>query len=564
MRRSALVVLGLSLKLLLFAQYPVKSDGETGQQNKQIQLSAKEVERSMSNLPIVSEARSMLLEAQGWALQDDGEWVSSKNRIPYKLVSYNESRKAFYKLGKENFTSLEIRDVVVGSELYVIFIIRFKTGWYEFPILMDGWHSQMALSYFVFKASKLKDVIPDKFEYNTPYIVNTEVLCDGTLVDYDKNTINSTIAYNIQKTLNNKTIASHNLLIAFLPLESGGLRIARFRMIQSMNRKKFYTPYLQKDNRDKLFRSSYYEAPFDQFQAFIRYQGGAAVQTYAGIPSTPEDFFKRGVSNYGIGNYSQSISDLTEASKSSPYNNFFLTYAYRANSREKMGDNFGALQDYDHAISLKPADQNYTSAWLTTLYNRGVAKFNNKNTEGACQDWQTAISMGFRDPATDDAIKENCKNYRFSQSQLIINTAPSSVPAAASISGPEMQTDYYKVYWDGVWKYQNGNYNEAVRYFNRALELQPQTNVLAVYSYRGNCKLKLSDYTGALTDFDYAIAYSNSQPTDNSLMKNLWYNRGLTNFFLGNKVISCSDFQKSIAAGMSDAESINFIRQVCK
>jgi tetratricopeptide (TPR) repeat protein len=564
MKRLASIVFGLSLTLFAAAQYPVQSEGETAKQRKQTQLTAKEVERSMSNLPMISETRSMLLEATGWALQDDGEWVSSENRIPYKQVNLNESRKAFYKLGKENFTALEIRDVIVNNDLYVVFIIKFKTGWYEFPILMDGWHSQNALTYFVFKASKLQEVLPDKYENNTPYIVNTEALVDGTMVDYDKNTINSTIAYSIQKTINNKTIASHNLLIAFMPVEAGGIRLARFRMIQSMNRKKFYTPYLQKDNRDKLFRGSYYEVPFDQFQAFIRYQGGTPVQSFAGIPVTPEDFFKRGVSNYGIGNYAQSIADLTEAAKNQPYSDFFLTYAYRANSREKMGDNFGAMQDYDRAISLKPSDPNYTSAWLTTLYNRGVAKYNSKNAQGACQDWQTAVAMGFRDAATDDAIKENCKNFRFTPAQLTISTAPSSVPTTSTGSGPEMQTDYYKVYWDGVWRYQNGNYSEALRYFNRALELQPQTNVMTVYSYRGNCKLKMSDYASALADFDYAIAYSNSQPTDNNLMKNLWYNRGLANFFLGNKVISCSDFQKSIDSGMNDAESLSFIRQVCR
>ncbi len=563
MKQSVLVLLALFLTGIILAQYPVQEQGDAVQQTKQAQLSARQVERSMNNLPMISEARSILLKSTGWALQDDGAWISAENRIPFKLVTYNESRKAFYKLGKENFTSLELRDVIVDNELYAVFIIRFKTGWYEFPILMDGWHSQIALSFFVFKAAKLQELIPEKFEFNTPYIVNTEVLCDGTLIDYDKNTINSTIAYNIHKTLTNKTIASHDLLLAFLPVENAGQRLARFRLLQVMNKKKFYTPYLQRDNREKLFRSSYYEVPFDEFQSFIRYQGGAAVQNFAGTPGTAEDFFKRGVSNYGIGNYMQSIADLNEAAKSPPYSDFFLTYAYRANSKQKMGDNFGAMQDFDRAISLRPTDPGYTSAWLTTLYNRGVAKFNSRNSEGACQDWQTAVQLGFKDVATDEAIKENCKNYHFSPSQLTLNTVTSSIPGA-SAAGPEMQTDYYKVYWDGVWKYQNGNYSEAVRYFNRALELNPQTNVVTVYSYRGNCKLKMSNYTGALQDFDYAIAYSTSQPTDINMMKNIWYNRGLANFFLGNTIISCSDFQKAISNGLTEQESLNFIKQVCK
>jgi tetratricopeptide (TPR) repeat protein len=125
-------------------------------------------------------------------------------------------------------------------------------------------------------------------------------------------------------------------------------------------------------------------------------------------------------------------------------------------------------------------------------------------------------------------------------------------------------TDYYKVYMQGVWKYENGNYSEALRYFNRSLELKPQTNAAAVYSYRGNCKLKLSDYVGSISDFDYSIAFATASPSDNMLLKTVYYSRGLANFFLGNASVACSDFQKSINAGMTDPEPVNFIRQVCK
>ncbi len=103
MKRLASIVFGLSLTLFAAAQYPVQSEGETAKQRKQTQLTAKEVERSMSNLPMISETRSMLLEATGWALQDDGEWISSENRIPFKQVTLNESRKTFYKLGQRKF-----------------------------------------------------------------------------------------------------------------------------------------------------------------------------------------------------------------------------------------------------------------------------------------------------------------------------------------------------------------------------------------------------------------------------------------------------------------------------
>jgi len=519
------------------------------------------VERSMNNLPMLSEVRSSLEMAMGWTLQDDGKWISKENRLLYNKAEYNSSGKTYYKLGKENFEIIEMRDVSYKNEQYAVLIIKFRTGYYEFPILMDSWHNQQALTYFVFKADKLKEVIPEKMEFNKPYITNMEVVCDGTLLEYDKNTWTTTISYHLQKTLADKTFASHNLLIAFWPVQTGGQSMARFRLIQVMNKAKFYTPYLELKNRDKLFRSSYYETEFTNFQNLMRYPGSAPVQAFIGNPQTADDYYKRGVSNYGTGNYNQCIYDMSEAAKSQPYTDFFLTYAYRANARQKLGDFAAAMQDFDKAIMLKPAELSYYAAWLTTIYNRGVAKQLMKDINGACQDWNTAVQMGFKDLATDNAIKEYCKNYKYSGPPMNFNVVSQAAPMSSS---PELQTDYYKVYWDGVWKYENGNYAEAIRYFNRALQLQPQTNVIGIYSYRGNCKLKLADYTGAIVDFDYAIGFSSTQPTDNTTMKSIYYNRGLANFFLGNSAIACSDFQKSLNAGMNDPQSITFIKQVCK
>ncbi|MEI6455560.1 MAG: tetratricopeptide repeat protein [bacterium] len=551
MKRIVLTVIALIFLHLTYGQQPTQAPAPQS------------IERSMGNLPLISEPRSFLETATGWMLQDNGEWISDENRIPFKDSEFNKSSKALYKLGKENFEFLQLRDVVLNNEIYCIFVIVFRTGWYEFPILLEGWHKQQGISYFVFKKSKLLEVVPDKIEFNKPNIINMDVVCEGTLVDFDIKTLNSTVAYHIQKTFADKTIASHNLLMAVMPLQSGGESLMRFRLIQVTNKKKFYLPYLDVKDRDKLFRSSYYETDLESFRSFIRYDAGAvSVPQFAGSAKTPEEFFKRGISNYSLGNYGQSIADFTEASKFPPYTDFFLTYAYRANARQKAGDNFEALHDFDRAVSLKPADQGYYSAWLTTIYNRGVAKYNLKDYEGACQDWQTAIQMGFKDIGSDQTIKENCKNYKFSASSLTPNTVPSTVPGSSSPT--DKQTDYYKVYWEGVWKYDDGNYSEALKNFNRALELKPQANTTTIYNYRGNCKLKLNDYNGAVGDFSIAINYSASSQTDNNTLKTTYYNRGLANYFLGNTNIACSDFNKSISLGLTESNLVQFIRQVCK
>jgi tetratricopeptide (TPR) repeat protein len=519
-------------------------------------LAAQPVERTVANLPIISDVRSSLEYATGYAFQDNGIWLSAQNRIPFREAEYNESNKTFYELGRDNFELLELREVTINSEQFVVFLINYKTGWYEFPILMELWHWQDGINYFVFKASKLKEIMPDSVVWDRPYIINVDAICSGILIDTDPRTLSSTIAYNIKKTLDLKTISSHNLLIALWPVEAKGQQLTRFRLIQVMNKKKFYIPYLEEKNRDRLFRSSYYEADYPTFRAFIRYDEVNPMMATID-PKTGEDWFKRGVYNYRAGNYVQAIADLTEAAKHCPYDRFFMTYAYRANAREQLGDYSGAMQDYDKAISLKPAEKEYYTAWLTTIYNRGVAKYNIRDYAGACQDWNTAAHLGLQDPSLEASIRANCRNFTF--------TGPSVLPSASIASVTPNTDDYRRLYFEGMWKYQNGNFQEAILNLNRALELKPDLNILpSIYSYRGASKLKLSDYKGAISDFDYCMAYMGSGVPDNSILKTVYYNRGLANYFLGNRVEACSDFQKALRSGLTDTESVNFIGQICK
>jgi len=505
----------------------------------------------------------MLEFATGWALQDNGEWMSGQNQIPWKDQDLNKSSKPSYKLGKENFINLEVRDVLVNNEMYAVFIIRFRSGWYEFPMLQESWHKQTGISYFVCKLSKFQAVIPEKMEFNKTYIQNLDVLCDNTLMNFDERYLNSTISYNINQILTRKIITPHNLLIAFWPVQAGGQTTARFRMIQVMNKEKFYLPYLDQKNRDKLFKGSYFECDFNSFRSLINYSGGGSyIQSFAGIPRSPDEYYKRGLSDYATGNYVQAISYLTEASKYPPYSTFFLTYAYRANARQKLGDNVAAMIDFDKAITLKPAEQTYYSAWLTVIYNRGVAKFNNKDRDGACADWNTALQFGLKDIANDQAIKDHCRGYHYTgPSVYMTQTVPISFPDQG---GPETMTDYYKVYWEGVWKYEHGNFQDALRYFTRAIEIRPQDKAFMVYYYRGSCKLKLSDFNGALADLDMSLAFNANNQGDVSMMKLVLYNHGMANYMLGNYAMACSDFQKAMNAGLATPEDVNFIKQVCK
>lgn len=585
----------------LYAQIPPTSGN-----NKQ-SVADYDMSRTKTDFPAVSQTKAILESAIGWTLQNNGLWLGAQNQIPWKDPALNKTTrlskelneqdressgggqeeqvkqsnkssgqgtnnwndpvadkasKPSFKLGLDNFINLEIRDVVVKNEVYVVFIIRFKTGWYEFPILMEEWHKQTGITYFVCKQSKFRNVIPENMEFNKVYITNLDPLVGGTMLDFDEELLNSTIGYNIDRTLTRQEVTPHNLLIAFAGVQANGKTTARFRLIQTMNKDKFYRPYLDPKNRQKLIKDYYYECDFATFKNFIQYNGAAINMPMAGSLSGNDDFYKRGVSDYSMGNYSQAIANFNEASKYQPYSSFFLTYAYRANARQKLGDNSGAIMDFDKAISLKPMEQNYMQAWLTVIYNRGVAKFNIKDREGACCDWNTAVQFGLKDPANDLAIKDNCKGYRYNGPCVSLTPAVSGT--YSDPSGPESMTDYFKVYWEGVWKYEHGNLQDALRYFNRAIELRPQDKAFMVYYYRGSCRLKLNDFMGALADLDVSLAYHANGLGDAAVIKNVYYNHGMANYMIGNYAMACSDFQKAIAAGLTTPENLDFIKQVCK
>ena len=83
--------------------------------------------------------------------------------------------------------------------------------------------------------------------------------------------------------------------------------------------------------------------------------------------------------------------------KLDPNNNF--TYEFRADTKQKMGDQYGAISDYSEAIKLKPNDS-------YAYYFRGISKFKLGDKTGACIDMRKASSLG--DQLAFRMIKDKC------------------------------------------------------------------------------------------------------------------------------------------------------------
>jgi tetratricopeptide (TPR) repeat protein len=79
--------------------------------------------------------------------------------------------------------------------------------------------------------------------------------------------------------------------------------------------------------------------------------------------------------------------DYTEAIRLKP--DYAPAFYNRGNARSDKGDLEGALQDYSEAIRLKPD-------YALAFNNRGLARSDKGDLEGALQDYNEAIRLGYK------------------------------------------------------------------------------------------------------------------------------------------------------------------------
>ena len=100
-----------------------------------------------------------------------------------------------------------------------------------------------------------------------------------------------------------------------------------------------------------------------------------------------------------VADYTKSIDILNSKGQEKDHKTFGC-YRSRAETKQLLGDNRGALQDYDNAIELRP---NIGSTYIS----RGLLKYNFFNDHnGACTDWSKAGELGENDAY--DYINEYC------------------------------------------------------------------------------------------------------------------------------------------------------------
>lgn len=95
-------------------------------------------------------------------------------------------------------------------------------------------------------------------------------------------------------------------------------------------------------------------------------------------------------------------------------------------------------------------------------------------------------------------------------------------------------------------KAQEGNYRLALKYYDKAIDAEPQN--ADAYYHRGNIKYDLKDYKGAINDCGKAL---NIDPQ----LTDAYFNIGISKYHLEKYQEAIIDFDKAITANDQDAES---------
>ncbi len=96
-------------------------------------------------------------------------------------------------------------------------------------------------------------------------------------------------------------------------------------------------------------------------------------------------------------------------------------------------------------------------------------------------------------------------------------------------------------------KYEVANYKEAIRDYNRALELSP-TEICLVYSMRGNAKRNLGDLDGAISDQNKALDFD-------PLYADGYFNRGSAKYKMGDLNGAINDYTEAIKINPKDSDA---------
>jgi tetratricopeptide (TPR) repeat protein/S1-C subfamily serine protease len=195
-------------------------------------------------------------------------------------------------------------------------------------------------------------------------------------------------------------------------------------------------------------------------------------------------------------------------------------YNNRGVSKSKLGDNKGAVADYNVAIQINPQ-------YAEPYSNRGITKYRSGDNKGAMEDYNIAIRI---DPQYGEAygnrgnVKSDLGDLKgaIADYDIIIKINPKSAEA---------------YFLRGSNRSKIGDKKGAMADYDRVIELNPQ--FAKAYISRGIIKANTGDKKGAISDYTNAIRI---EPKN----EKAYYNRGVDRAAIGDKKGAIDDYSSAI------------------
>ena len=369
-------------------------------------LNGQSPERPKKEIPLLSEVVSTLDNATGWILQNNGEWVSATNKIPFREYDFNKINRGRYALGRENFTAIEIRQVTIKDMVYSIMVIKYNDGKYDFPMLEQDWQGFKTLKYYAFKESKWNSVFPDSIASNKPFAVNMELLTSGTIPGYNEKTYLFEIENSVQKAIYLQEESVSNLIFAVYPVEINGKKLIRFKYYETINKFEIYIKFMLEHNWLKLFRNAYYEVDFAEFASFI-INIGVVDPNKLNSPGYYRLFFDSGIKKYHEEKFVTALQLFTKAADVNPPDSSLISiFLWKGKSKIQLRQFDEAIKDFSFALNRVPHTLAEKKDWVENYYQRGNAYHEIHDFSNACLDWHKALELGFADALKP--IKKTC------------------------------------------------------------------------------------------------------------------------------------------------------------
>jgi len=505
-------------------------------------LKSQSPERPKREIPLLSEVVSTLDNATGWILQNNGEWVSDKNKIPFKEYNLNKIKRGRYQLGRENFTIIEIRSVTIKDVVYSIIIIKYEDGKYDFPLLEERWQSFKNLKYYAFKESKWNNVFPDSTIFNKPFAVNMQLLTSGTIPDYDEKPYLFEIENAIQKAVYLQEESVSNLIFAMYPVEINGEKFVRFKLYETINKLEIYVKFLLDHNWLKLFRASYYEVDYAEFANFV-INIGAIDPSKLKDPNYYRLFLENGIKKYNEEKYVTALQLFTKAAMVNPPDSSLISISlWKGKSRIKLRLFEEAIENLTTALDRVPVTNSEKQDWIEAHYQRGNAYYEIFEFSKACEDWQAALELGYEDALK--SVKKYC-GKSMENGPLTINIKKAG-----------------KYFDKAMKKYQQKEYLEAQFLFEKSWQNNPMNDNYKMPYYIGMCRFNVGDYVRSIDDYDKAYKFrpnADDPEFDNWLNVLVW--RGKAFQQCGYLDQACEDWTE--ARTFNSFEATDFFADYC-